>query len=123
MSGVVVGVGVVVVVVVVRVVFLVVFLGFAVRLGFLGRFIRVFFRRRVCTIRFCDTSSIIINFKTEFWGSGLGSRHSIVIRSTRLRVTSLEQLSLAEFSCEQVRSRVYENGHKKFKPSVVQLKV
>ena len=114
MSGVVVGVGVVVVVVgvvVVRVVFLVVFLGLVVRLGFLGRFIRVFFRRRVCTIRFCDTSSIIINFKTEFWGSGLGSRHSIVIRSTRLRVTSLEQLKLAEFRGEFSSPKAYENGN------------
>ena len=28
------------------------------------------------------------------------------------RVTSLEQLSLAEFSGEQARPKVYENGHK-----------
>ena len=28
------------------------------------------------------------------------------------RVTSLEQLSLAEFSGEQTRSKVYENDHK-----------
>ena len=28
------------------------------------------------------------------------------------RVTSLKQLSLAEFSGEQVRPKVYENGHK-----------
>ena len=30
----------------------------------------------------------------------------------RLRVTSLEQLSLAEFSGELVRPKVYENDHK-----------
>ena len=28
-------------------------------------------------------------------------------------MTSLEQLSLAEFSCEQTRPKFYENGHKK----------
>ena len=28
-----------------------------------------------------------------------------------LRVTSVEQLSLAEFSGEQTRPKVYENGH------------
>ena len=30
----------------------------------------------------------------------------------RVRVTSLEQLSLAEFSGEYARPKVYENGHK-----------
>ena len=30
-----------------------------------------------------------------------------------IRVTSLEQLSLAEFSGELTRTKVYENGHKK----------
>ena len=30
-----------------------------------------------------------------------------------LRVTSVEQLRLAEFSGEQTRPKVYENGHKK----------
>ena len=32
----------------------------------------------------------------------------------RPRVTSLEQLSVAEFSGEETRSKVYENGHKRF---------
>ena len=30
------------------------------------------------------------------------------------RVTSLEQLRVAEFSGEYTRPKVYENGHKKF---------
>ena len=37
----------------------------------------------------------------------------LVERLGTLRVTSLEQLSLAEFSGEQTRSKVYENSHKK----------
>ena len=41
----------------------------------------------------------------------LHSMYSVIIIS--VRVTSLEQLSLTEFSCELVKPKVYENGHKK----------
>ena len=42
--------------------------------------------------------------------------HSLALSSFSyvvIRVTSLEQLSVAEFSGEQTRLKVYENGHKK----------
>ena len=37
---------------------------------------------------------------------------TLVMTWTSIRMTSLEQLSLAEFSGEYVRSKVYENDHK-----------
>ena len=36
----------------------------------------------------------------------------VVVLAMYFRVTSLEQLSVAEFSGEQARLKVYKNGHK-----------
>ena len=38
---------------------------------------------------------------------------TVILTYITIRVTSLEQLSLAEFSGESTRPKVYENGHKK----------
>ena len=35
-----------------------------------------------------------------------------LLQTVTIRVTSLEQLSVAEFNCEQARPKVYRNGHK-----------
>ena len=55
------------------------------------------------------------NYDMIFWTIPMPSASltGITALAIRIRVTSLEQLSVAEFSGEQTRPKVYENGHKK----------
>ena len=43
------------------------------------------------------------------------SKKFIFVLPTALIMTSLEQLSIAEFSGEKARPKIYENGHTKVK--------